>query len=271
MAETSTANRLDGLEYGEYRGGMSVFFSSLFLSSNDWHIVCDFDGTVTPFDVTDALLTRFAPPEWEVVEQQWVENRITARQCMAEQIAMLRAEQDEMDAFLDTIPLTDGFVDFLREAAVYSLPVSIVSDGLDYAIRRILALRSLPPVPVTANALRRAHGAYTLDFPYGKPACPSGVCKCAVVNGLQAKGTRVLLIGDGLSDCCAARQADAVLARKGKALHALCKEASLPYAVFENFHDVICLPLPAGTETASPPHRQPHAAPPIWAAQPSAV
>ncbi|MBD8562293.1 2,3-diketo-5-methylthio-1-phosphopentane phosphatase, partial [Pseudomonas fluorescens] len=35
----------------------------------NWHIVCDFDGTITPTDVIDNVLQRFAGPEWETIEQ----------------------------------------------------------------------------------------------------------------------------------------------------------------------------------------------------------
>ncbi|MCF5019993.1 2,3-diketo-5-methylthio-1-phosphopentane phosphatase, partial [Pseudomonas lactis] len=38
----------------------------------NWHIVCDFDGTITPTDVIDNVLQRFAGPEWETIEQQWL-------------------------------------------------------------------------------------------------------------------------------------------------------------------------------------------------------
>ncbi len=33
-----------------------------------WHIVCDFDGTITRTDVIDNILQRFADPSWEAIE-----------------------------------------------------------------------------------------------------------------------------------------------------------------------------------------------------------
>lgn len=72
-------------------------------------VICDFDGTVTPVDTTDALLARFALPEWEEVEEAWLEGRITSRECMERQIAMIRAERWELDAFIGAFKITSGF------------------------------------------------------------------------------------------------------------------------------------------------------------------
>ena len=33
-------------------------------AAGPYSVICDFDGTVTPFDVTDAILERFARPAW---------------------------------------------------------------------------------------------------------------------------------------------------------------------------------------------------------------
>jgi len=43
----------------------------------------DFDGTVAPTDTVDALLERFADPEWRRLEERWVRGEISSRQCMA--------------------------------------------------------------------------------------------------------------------------------------------------------------------------------------------
>ena len=34
-------------------------------AAGPYSVICDFDGTVTPFDVTDAILERFARPAWK--------------------------------------------------------------------------------------------------------------------------------------------------------------------------------------------------------------
>ena len=118
---------------------------------------------------------------------------------MAAQVALLSLSREELDAFIDTIPLTNGFAEFVAWCRKAALPLTIVSDGLDYVIHRVLARHGIAPVPIIANALRQAgEREYELSFPHGAPGCPSGVCKCTVKDRLTGTKTRTLLIGDGL-------------------------------------------------------------------------
>lgn len=45
-----------------------------------WHIVCDFDGTISRADVIDNVLQRFADPSWEGIEQEWLDGHIGSRE-----------------------------------------------------------------------------------------------------------------------------------------------------------------------------------------------
>jgi len=202
-----------------------------------WNIICDFDGTIAQYDVTDAILDRFADPEWEAVEREWLDGTITARQCMERQIPMIRALPSVLDAFLNTVPLTRGFAEFTRYCTDNGLDILIVSDGMDYAIKRILMRHGLGALPVIANRLRfHEESGYRLDFPYGSAGCKSGVCKCDVS---KVGGGKILLIGDGHSDICLAGKASFVLAKKGKSLEKHCKEHGLAHAVYDDFFDIL--------------------------------
>ena len=184
-------------------------------AAGPYSVICDFDGTVTPFDVTDAILERFARPAWKTIEDEWVRGAISARQCMERQIPLIEAPLERLDAFLDTVPVTGGFVEFVRYSRSKGIPLGIVSDGMDYPIKRILNRHGLRHVPVVANRMVYREGAYRLEFPYGREGCASGVCKCGVAEAVSGDG-KTLLIGDGLSDCCLARSASFTLARQGK-------------------------------------------------------
>lgn len=220
-------------------------------ASRGWTVICDFDGTVTPFDATDALLERFADKRWEAVEQEWQRGSITARQCMEEQVTLLHAARNDLDAFLDTIPLREGFAEFIDFCERKALPVLVVSDGLDYSIRRILLRHGLERLPVIANRLVfNGPNAYRLKFPYGASGCPSGVCKCAVA---QAAEGRFALVGDGRSDCCLAGAATVTLALRGKELERTCRREGYPCLPYTDFFEVRALvesllqaPLPSG-------------------------
>ena len=128
-------------------------------AAGPYSVICDFDGTVTPFDVTDAILERFARPAWKTIEDEWVRGAISARQCMERQIPLIEAPLERLDAFLDTVPVTGGFVEFVRYSRSKGIPLGIVSDGMDYPIKRILNRHGLRHVPVVANRMVYREGA----------------------------------------------------------------------------------------------------------------
>lgn len=215
-----------------------------------WRIFCDFDGTIASKDVTDALLERFALDGWQEIEAEWISGRIGSRECMARQVALLRAGRDELDAALDRIGIDPGFPGFVALCEDAGLPLTVVSDGLDYAIRRILDRHGLGRLPIVANHLEMAgDGQYRLSFPYANPDCRkgSGTCKCRAARRLCRNGEKSLLVGDGTSDMCAAGSVDLVFAKHK--LLTYCREKSLPVVAYRDFANAT-LQLSALLETA---------------------
>ena len=210
---------------------------------SDWTLLCDFDGTISVEDTTDTLLERFGKPGWEVLETEWREGRIGSRDCMAGQVGLLDMDRAELDAHLGERNIDPAFPEFVRHAQAQGMHVEILSDGLDYAIHRILARYGLDWLPVTSNKLEAVEERrWKLSFPNASSECRSGsgTCKCAVsVNTSAASGKRVLLIGDGASDFCIARVADFVFA-KGKLIKH-CIANNIPHAPIANFADAIAL------------------------------
>ncbi|HML34761.1 MULTISPECIES: MtnX-like HAD-IB family phosphatase [Sporomusa] len=204
-------------------------------NSGSFSIICDFDNTITSMDTTDALLSRFASPEWEEIERQWVAGHITARECMAQQIGMLDLNLADLHNFLDKISLAKGFKEFIAFVRRQKIDLTVVSDGLDYVIRHVLARHGLQDIPIIANQLRIIESGYELAFPHSRENCGSGVCKCAAA----ASQSPVILIGDGCSDFCLASRAALVLAKRGLSLEAYCRENSLNYLPYDDFYKII--------------------------------
>ena len=206
-----------------------------------WHIFCDFDGTIATVDVTDTLLERLAAPAWQEVEQAWKAGRIGSRECLSRQVSMLDMSREQLDRHLDTIEIDPDFPAFVTEARALGHTLMIVSDGLDLAIRRILARYRLDDLPLLANALEpQGERAWWLAFPHCDPGCrvASGHCKCASVRRCQpaaASRRRTLLIGDGASDFCAAHQVDLVFAKDKLIGH--CARHDLPHFPIQGFAD----------------------------------
>lgn len=200
--------------------------------------IIDFDGTVAPTDTVDALLERFADPDWRRIEEQWVRGEINSQECMAGQIALVGGDRAALDVFLHSVAIDPSFIDFVRYVRPFA-DLAVVSDGLDYPIRH--ALRKLDvPFAIYANRLGFRQGGLNISFPYADASCKvgSGVCKCAVTRSVNAgRGLTTILIGDGRSDLCLARSADFVFA-KGS-LRSYCEAENIIHSPFETFGDVL--------------------------------
>jgi 2,3-diketo-5-methylthio-1-phosphopentane phosphatase len=201
-------------------------------------VFCDFDGTVSVEDATDLVLSRFADPKWQDVEKLWKQGLIGSAECMRRQIALIRASRQQLDELLDTVSIDPGFLDFLSFCIKHGLPVAIVSDGVDYFIKRILARHGSHSLPIIANVLKHApvdgRDAYSLSSPFAEPGCASraGVCKCRTIAG----DGPCIFVGDGRSDFCVSDKPDVVFA-KG-ALSDFCTMRGIPFVSYDSFAEI---------------------------------
>ena len=210
-----------------------------------WNILCDFDGTIAIEDATDSLLERFAHPDWQVLERDWRAGRIGSGECMAGQVALLDASREQIDAHLAALRIDPACSMFVEAAIAAGLTLCVVSDGLDYAIKSILRRPELHWLPVPAHHLVQAgERCWKLETPFADAHCriASGHCKCVSAVRAHNKHRRVLLIGDGASDFCAAAEADFVFAKHRLIEH--CRHAGIPHVSIVGFADAVGL-LPA--------------------------
>jgi len=198
-----------------------------------FHVFVDFDGTIAPQDTTDLILERFADPAWRAIEEEWKAGRIGSRECMVRQIDLIRASEDELDAFISEIEIDPGFPDFVRLCAEGGHDLTVVSDGLDRTIGTVLRRAGLA-IPFRANRLEWAgDNRWRLRFPYAKSDCSvlAGHCKCGSLEALSTVPR--IVVGDGRSDFCMSMQADLVLAKGALADH--CRRNGLPHQPFTDF------------------------------------
>lgn len=197
-------------------------------------VFCDFDGTVSVVDTTDHVLNRLAGPEWEALEADWLAGRIDAAACMRGQIALIGGSDEDLDAVLDTVSIDPGFAAFAAWCADRAIPLTIVSDGVDRFIRRVLDRHGLSDLPIVSNELAGRPGARKLAQPHRREGCAAGagVCKC---EAAAAPGPMVY-IGDGRSDFCVSHRADILFAKGALAEYAAGRGE--PHQVFETFHDI---------------------------------
>lgn len=203
------------------------------------HVICDFDGTITRKDTTDCVLAALADPAWEAVEALWIEGKITAAECMRRQIAMIGGDDIALNAVLDAVELDPAFIGFVTWCEAEAIPVTVVSDGVDHFIHRILDRHGLGRLPVIANHLVGEAYLRRLEQPWMHAGCAagSGVCKCAAAAGrVDQDATTMVFIGDGRSDFCVSARADILFAKDTLAEYAAAR-GQLHHA-FDTFADV---------------------------------
>lgn len=201
-------------------------------------VVVDFDGTICPQDVSEALLERFGDPSWWEIDLAFQRGEIGSRECLVRQGALLRAERAEMLAFaLDRFAIRPSFPAFAAWAAESRLRVVVASDGFGFYVRPMLQAGGAGHVEVLVNDadVSTSDGA-DLTFPHAHPACVGcGVCKMRAVLDCRRDG-RVAFVGEGHSDRYGALYADLVFAQQH--LVGICRDDGIPFVPWDDFDDV---------------------------------
>ena len=184
-------------------------------------VYCDFDGTVAPHDVGNLLFRTFAGERAVSIVRRYLDGAINARECLTQECSALGSfNRKELEAFIDGFTLDPAFPPFVEFCEAQGIPVVILSDGLDFYVRRLLGRAGLERIPFFANkalfaAGRNGEETLSPEFPYRDEHCEQcGNCKRNHLATLSADEDVVMYAGDGISDRCPVRYADIVFARR---------------------------------------------------------
>ncbi len=220
----------------------------------NYAIFSDFDATITLDDVHYLILDAFADPQWRAIEEDFLHGLIGSQNAIQKQFALCHATKLEIDTFLTkNCTLDPDFKQVFTYFHEARTPFFIVSDGLDYIIKRILEINHLPIPPIYANHLQwdstKSLHQQKIIFPCEKQALQDynpnrgkcGTCKTEIIKNYQLAhpDTQIYYVGDGETDKCAANYVDLVFPRKNTSLHHYCKEKDLPHHPFQTFIDVL--------------------------------
>ncbi len=199
-------------------------------------LAIDFDGTLCEQDTVDWFSAHYAPEVFADADRRLAAGEIDLDTCLQLQVAPIRVPESELVAFLvETVrirPGADELVAFCSERGVE--PV-LVSSGFENLMRPILAANGLD-LPISAHAVDCGPEGMRVRF-RGRAHCDlcGTACKRAEVRALAA-GRPIAYVGDGISDLCAAEDADLRFARHTLARHLTAEgHAFIP---FEDMHDV---------------------------------
>jgi len=196
-------------------------------------IYCDFDGTITKRDSVNGFFEMYAP-NWTDSEKLWIEGKISSRENAIIQVGLLKnVSQGQLDDYINSIEIDDYFLGFVDYVKSRNLKLTILSDGFDLFIQKVLKRYNLA-IPYYANKLIYKNGKFSVEFPYYNGDCDkkAGMCKCEKV-----KEKSFCYIGDGTSDLCIASKADFLFASKN--LHKYCEKNLIKHHYFETFSNII--------------------------------
>lgn len=207
---------------------------------NSLHIFCDFDGTIASVDIGVDLFRHFGEAE------PWVTEADAGRLGIAEYwraVATTLREPltlEALDRYLLSVAPDPGFASLVAFASAADIPISVVSDGLDLYVGRYLALHGAGGIEYRCNhAELDGAGRIVVSFPHEAEGCCRRftiACKRNLVLAGAAPDERIVYIGDGLSDQCAAEHADIIFAKHS--LAAFCNRQRLPHHPFRTLADV---------------------------------
>jgi 2,3-diketo-5-methylthio-1-phosphopentane phosphatase len=223
--------------------------SRTYLAKDDL-VFIDFDGTITKVDTGIAVINALDLDEaWEV-ENEWRAGKIDSMECLSRQWGMVDLMPRHIYKLIDSLRVDEQFNTLAEGAVQIGAGLVVVSDGLDFYIKRILGAMgwSICPgdtviekpddcIPVFANEAKVTDRGIEIEFPYVNADCGQcGNCKKSHLENLREHFDQVVYIGDGHSDKCAARHADLVFAKSHLA-DDLDKD-DVDYIRFETLEDV---------------------------------
>jgi len=204
-------------------------------------IFCDFDGTIVQEDVGNAFFSTFGGTTAAEAVEGYRAGTLNARECLiAESASVAHVSRTDFEAFVDRYEPDKTFGSFLEWCADHDARVTVVSDGLDLYVGRILEKSGFGHLTFYAN--RGAFDGLTgkglsVTFPYRDEVCEQcGNCKRNHVVTGSADDDVVVYVGDGLSDRCSVEYADIVFARGS--LIPWCQEKNITYHTFRSFGEV---------------------------------
>lgn len=203
-------------------------------------ILCDFDGTISVQDMGYALVTRFSSGDWEAIDRDFREGKIGSKVGYSRIAKILDGDQSAILHFIQEHshidPFFQSFYQYCREK---DFDIKIVSDGLDFYIEKMLEIHHLSEIPFYANCTHfQKDGGIDISFPHSEDECGlCGTCKKKLIQNHRREYDSIFFVGNGLSDRCAAREADFVFAKDS--LYFYCIEQDIPCHFFRDFREIL--------------------------------
>ncbi|HMK52611.1 MAG TPA: MtnX-like HAD-IB family phosphatase [Thermodesulfobacteriota bacterium] len=203
-------------------------------------VLCDFDGTICLRDMGYVLINRFTSGNWEAIDRDFRKGKIGSKEAYSRIAKILSGDEPAILRFVqehsDIDPHFPIFYQFCRENGI---DIKIASDGLDFYIKKVLEIHHLSDISFYANLTHfRDREAIDISFPHSEEECGlCGTCKKKLIQLHRKEYDSIFFVGNGLSDRCAAQEADFVFAKDS--LYPYCVDQDITCHFFKDFHEIL--------------------------------
>jgi 2,3-diketo-5-methylthio-1-phosphopentane phosphatase len=206
-----------------------------------WTLILDFDGTLTPRDadvvIAEAVLGEQDPEFIAQLFADYEALRLTTSEYFQRYLARLRLSPAQLAEQAARVPLRPGLESLLSWCEDQGLEVHVASEGLDVYIEPVLDAAGVGGLSLFCNRAQWDGTGYRVTPDPRARSCQRCLsCKGALVRRLRATGRSVVLVGNGASDLCGAREADRVWARDTLAEH--CGREAIAYRSWTTLAEV---------------------------------
>ena len=201
-------------------------------------IQCDFDGTITTNNLSILLRQSFAHGNWQKIESDYLHGYLTVEQSNKLQYALIKEPREKLREFVcQHIELRPGFMEFASYCRDTDIPFVIVSSGLDFYIETVLTKIGMRDLELHCGQTAFGKDGIVVSYTDPEGNIINEGFKKKYLNWLKKRDSRVIYIGDGLSDLEAARNADYVFATDH--LLRLLSTDSVACSAFSDFYDLL--------------------------------
>jgi 2-hydroxy-3-keto-5-methylthiopentenyl-1-phosphate phosphatase len=203
-------------------------------------ILCDFDGTISVRDTGYVLVNQFTSGNWEGIDRDFRDGKIGSREAYSRIAKIIKGDEPTILRFVQEHSNIDpSFPIFYQYCREKGIDIKIVSDGLDFYIRKILEIHKLSEIPFYANCTHFREGeGIDISFPHSEGECGlCGTCKKKLIQIHRKEYDSIFFVGNGLSDRCAAQEADFVFAKQS--LYTYCIEQDITCHFFKDFKQIL--------------------------------
>ena len=207
----------------------------------NYTVFCDFDGTITEKDGTVELVKKYGREINNNAEEMYKAGKANNREVMALHYYTMGLSTKQYYGMIYSIAMDSTFCRFYKALGKAGIKMEVLSGSPSKGIEDYFRKMGYEGIVVHGNIMEIKNDTvlFSAATKIEESLCRRGDCahcKSSWIEKEHRKGRKVIFIGDGLTDTCAAGHADLVFAKKSLARH--CAEAGINFTPYSNFDDI---------------------------------